>query len=223
MQLKIGDSLTLLGESFRVKAVLPVTGTIDDGRVFAHLHTVQACANAGEVVSAIEVMGCCEDAAGDLVPQLARLLPDAKVVTVSHVVAAQVGVNRLLARSSVFVLGVLVIVGGATVASTTSANVRERRREIGTLLALGATPRFVARLFLLKAAWLGLAGGLTGCLVGGAAAVALGPRWAGVAIAPLPGLLIFAAASVLAITLAAAWWPARRAARLDPCTCFREI
>jgi putative ABC transport system permease protein len=54
MQLKIGDTLTLLGESFRVKAVLPVTGTIDDGRVFAHLHTVQECANAGEVVSAIE-------------------------------------------------------------------------------------------------------------------------------------------------------------------------
>jgi len=25
------------------------------------------------------------------------------------------------------------------------------------------------------------------------------------------------------VTLAAAWWPARQAALLDPCTCFQEI
>jgi putative ABC transport system permease protein len=222
LKLAVGDSIVLLGDQFRVAAVLPVTGTVDDGRVFAHLHTVQKCAKSGEVVSAIEVMGCCEDAAGDLVPQLAKLLPDAKVVTISQVVATQVGVNRLMSRSSVFVLGVLVVVGGATVASSTSANVRERRREIGTLLALGATPWLVARLFLLKAAWLGLVGGVTGCVVGVVAAVMLGPHWAGVAVSPLPGLAALAAGAVLAITLVAAWWPARKAARLDPCTCFRE-
>lgn len=222
-KLQPGASLVLLGSQFKVRAVLPSTGTVDDGRVFAHLHTVQELTKKGQVVSAIEVMGCCEDAAGGLVPQLESLLPDAKVVTVSQVVETQVGVNRLLAKSSIFVLGVLVTVGGASVASATSANVRERRREIGTLMALGATPNLILRIFLLKATWLGLAGSIGGCLLGIVLAVLLGPQWAGVTVSPLPSLAAIAVGAALGVTLVAAYWPARRAAQLDPCTCFREI
>jgi putative ABC transport system permease protein len=222
-KLASGSSVVLFGEQFRVKAVLSSTGTVDDGRVFAHLHTVQRLAKSGEVVSAIEVMGCCEDAAGDLVPQLSALLPDAKVVTVSQVVETQVGVNRLMARSSLFVLVVLVAVGGASVASSTSSNVRERRREIGTLMALGATPNLILRIFLLKAVWLGLAGGIGGCVIGIGLAMILGPQWAGVAVSPLPLLAVISIGSALAVTLLAAYWPARQAARLDPCICFKEI
>ena len=222
-KLKMGSSLVLFGEQFRVAGMLPSTGTVDDGRIFAHLHTVQKLAKTGEVVNAIEVMGCCEDAAGQLVPQLSALLPDAKVVTVSQVVETQVGVNRLMASSSIFVLGVLVIVGGASVASSTSSNVRERRREIGTLMAIGATPTLVMRIFLLKALWLGLVGGIGGCLVGVLLAVVLGPQWAGVTVTPLPSLVAIAICAALAVTMLAAYWPARQAASLDPCTCFKEV
>jgi putative ABC transport system permease protein len=38
---KMGDRLKLFDKSFRVGGVMPATGTLDDGRVFAHLHTVQ--------------------------------------------------------------------------------------------------------------------------------------------------------------------------------------
>lgn len=222
-RLKAGSKVVLFDEQFTVLAVLPRTGTVDDSRVFAHLHTVQRLAKTGEVVSAIEVMGCCEDAAGQLVPQLAELLPEAKVVTISQVVATQVGVNRLMAGTSWFVLGILTVVGGASVAGAISANVRERRREIGTLMALGATPGYVARLFLLKALWLGLAGGLIGCLLGLAIATGLGPQWAGVVVRPLPSLCFAAVAGASVLAILAAYWPARRAARLDPCICFQEV
>jgi putative ABC transport system permease protein len=218
-----GRKVRLLGESFTVLAVLPQTGTVDDSRVFAHLHTVQRLAKAGEVVSAIEVMGCCEDAAGDLVPELSKLLPDAKVVTISQVVQTQVGVNRLMANTSWLVLVVLVIVGGVSVAGAISANVRERRREIGTLMALGAAPALVARLFLLKALVLGLVGGCAGSFIGLGLALWLGPRWAAVDVVPLPPLMAAAACAACVLALTAAWWPARTAARLDPCLCFREI
>ena len=60
-----------------------------------------------------------------------KLLPNARVVTVSQVVQTQVGVNRLMSGTSWFVLGILVVVGGASLASAIAANVRERRREIG--------------------------------------------------------------------------------------------
>ena len=82
--LKEGDSLTLLGESFSVIAVLPETGTIDDSRIFAHLHTVQRLSGKGEVVNCIEIIGCCKEIAAGLVDNVNKLLPDAKVVTVAH-------------------------------------------------------------------------------------------------------------------------------------------
>ena len=221
--LQPGRSIDLFGESLQVLAVLPRTGTVDDSRVFAHLHTVQRMTNAGEVVNAIEVMGCCEDAAGGLVPQLTELLPDAKVVTISQVVSTQVGINRLMSQMSLFVLSILVVVGGASVASTISSNVRERRREVGTLMALGATPGLVTRMFLLKALVLGLVGGVGGCALGLAVAMLLGSQWAGVTVTPLPDLLLIAIAAALSITTIAAYWPARSAARLDPCCCFSDV
>lgn len=223
LQLNPGDSIELLGETFQVLAALKATGTVDDSRVFAHLHTVQEVAKTGEVVSAIEVLGCCEDAAGQLVPQLSELLPDSKVVTISQVVETQVGVNRLMARASGIMLVVLVLVGGASVLGAISSNVRERRREIGTLMALGASPGLTARLFLLKAASLGAIGGVGGSIIGTALAVTLGSRWAGVHVAALPQVSAVACVSALLLTLLAAYWPARQAAHLDPCACFREI
>jgi putative ABC transport system permease protein len=174
-------------------------------------------------VNAIEVMGCCEDAAGKLVPSLADLLPDAKVVTISQVVSTQVGINRLMSQMSLLVLGILVVVGGASVASTISSNVRERRREVGTLMALGATPGLIGRMFLLKAWLLGTVGAVSGCVLGLIVAKVLGSQWAGVNVKPLPDLMGIAIVAALVVTTLAALWPARSAAKLDPCCCFQEV
>jgi putative ABC transport system permease protein len=168
-------------------------------------------------------MGCCEDAAGDLVPQLQKLLPESKVVTISQVVETQVGVNRLMSNISWFVLVVLTLVGGASLAGAISANVRERRREIGTLMALGATPAFVSRMFMAKALVLGVFGGIVGSLLGLVLALGLGPQWASVPVSPLPLLMVTVALGAVALALVAAYLPARRASQLDPNICFREV
>lgn len=220
--LKEGDKVSLLGETLVVSAVLPVMGTVDDGRVFAHLHTVQRLAKVGEVVNCIEIMGCCEDVAQGLVQQLSDTLPGTKVVTIAQVVQAQVSINRLMERLSWLFLVILVGMAGASIANSTIANVRERRREIGTLMAVGATPNFVSCLFFSKALLFGALGGLVGYLLGTIIATTIGSQWAGVAIAPLPALAVVAVGGATAVSMAAAWWPARCAANLDPCVCFQD-
>lgn len=218
-----GNRVQLFGEWLTVSAVLPATGTVDDGRVFAHLHTVQRLAKSGEVVNAIEIKGCCEVVAQNLVKQLGEVLPGTKVITIAQVVQTQVSINRMMGNLSWLFLAILVGMAGASIANATLANVRERRREIGTLMAIGATPRFVSRLFLTKALLFGCVGGLAGYFLGTVLAVTLGTRWAGVTVVPLPMLSVFAVGGAMLISAAASWWPARSAANLDPCVCFQEV
>jgi putative ABC transport system permease protein len=220
---KEGDRLDVLGRSFTVTAVLPQTGTVDDSRIFAHLHTVQELAGKGPVINAIEIVGCCKEISGGLVQKINKLLPDAKVVTVTQVVDTQVKTNGMMARLSLIFLGIIVLVGGASIANYMYANVFERRREIGTLMALGAGSAVILKMFLLKALLLGLAGGICGYILGTVLAVALGPRLAGIPVLPMPMLVLWAVGISVAIALAASYFPARRAARLDPCATLQEM
>jgi putative ABC transport system permease protein len=223
LDLRPSDRIRLLGQSFRVAGVMPATGTVDDSRLFAHLHTVQSLAKTGERVNVIEIMACCEDAAGGLVGQIRDLFPDAKVLTITQVVDTQVAVNRLMKRLSYLFFAILFVVGVASIAGTMFANVTERRREIGTLMALGATPSLVTRLFLGKALLIGLAGGVFGYVCGTGIAVGLGPNWAGVAVRPVPSLAAIAVLLAASVALLSSYLPARRAAMIDPCLCFREV
>jgi putative ABC transport system permease protein len=220
---KTGDVITLLGTPFSVAGVIPATGTVDDSRIFAHLHTVQQLANKGQAVNVIEIMACCEDAAGGLVGQLGNMFDDAKVVTITQVVDTQVAVNRLMTRLSYLFFGILLVVGVASIAGTMFANVTERRREIGTLMALGAAPALIVRLFLGKALVIGLVGGVLGYLGGTLLAVGLGPSWAGIVVQPIPSLAAVSVALAGVVALVASYLPARRAALIDPCLCFREV
>jgi len=217
------DTLEVLGRKFAVTAVLPQTGTVDDSRIFAHLHVVQELSGKGPVINAIEVIGCCQEISKGLVAKVNRLLPDAKVVTVAQIAASQININRMMSNLSLMFLVIIIFVGGASIANYMYANVFERRREIGTLMALGADSRLVLNLFLLKALLLGVAGGIGGYVLGTILAVVLGPRLAGVPVLPMPLLALLAVAISVVLALAASYFPARRAARLDPCATFQEV
>lgn len=220
---KDADTLTLLGKPFKVTAVLPQTGTVDDSRIFAHLHVVQDLSKKGPVINAIEVVGCCQEISKGLVQKINDLLPQAKVVTVTQIADAQIKINQMMSRLSLIFLLIIVLVGGASIANYMYANVFERRREIGTLMALGADSFLVLRIFLLKAILLGLAGGIGGYVIGTVLAVTLGPQLAGVIVLPMPILALWAVGMSVGIALVASFFPARRAARLDPCVTFQEI
>jgi putative ABC transport system permease protein len=220
---KANDSVSLMGKSFTVAAILPQTGTVDDSRIFAHLHTVQQLAGKGRVINVIEIVGCCDQISKGLVPKINGLLPEAKVVTIAQVVDTQIKTNRMMSNLSTVFLAVIVLVGGASIANYMYGNVHERRREIGTLMALGAGSGFVLKMFLLKALILGLTGGVAGYLLGTVLAVVLGPKLAGIVVLPMPTLIIWATVISVIIALVASYFPARRAAHLDPCSTLQEV
>src|ERR1035438_10931710 len=86
----------------------------------------------------IEIVGCCQQISQGLVQKINQLLPDAKVATITQIVDTQIKTNRMMGRLSMLFLTIIVLVGGASIANYMFANVFERRREIGTLMALGA-------------------------------------------------------------------------------------
>ncbi len=220
--IKEGDSLTILGNRFVAEAVLPITGTVDDGRLFAHLHTVQKLAGKDSVLHSIEIVGCCSAISTGLVQRLNKLLPDAKVVTISQIVSTQIRANTVMARISLILLVVILVVGGASIANYMFANVYERRREIGIYMSMGANSNWIQKIFLLKALIIGLAGGVIGYILGSAFAVFLGPRIAGVPVLPLPMYALYSMAISTVIALGASAIPAFNATNVDPSLIMKE-
>lgn len=223
LQLQEGNEIAMLEKPFKIVAVLPQTGTIDDSRIFAHLHTVQDLTNKGEVISAIEVVGCCKQVSKGLIANISNLLPNANVITISQIVDTQVKTNELMRSLSLLFLVVIIIMGGASIANDMYNNVLERRKEIGTLVALGANSRTILKIFLKKALVLGILGGLGGYILGTVIALILGPFIAGIPVFPIFYLLFIAVGISIFITLIASYFPARYATKLDPCTSLRDI
>ncbi|MDC7719057.1 FtsX-like permease family protein [Vogesella sp. DC21W] len=130
------------------------------------------------------------------------------------------------------ILGFVAVLIGAivlfTVGNTMSMAVVERTVEIGTLRALGLRQAGIRRLFVSEGLLLGLGGALLGSLL------ALGLAWlinhSGLTWLPpgnserIPllvrvageyGMLLATAVGLIVLSVLSAWWPARRAARLD--------
>lgn len=106
-------------------------------------------------------------------------------------------------------------------------SVMERFREIGTMKCLGALDSFILKLFLLESTFLGAAGTLAGVAMGLLLnLLLLWQRFGGAAwrAMPWPRLAWVGAGSFLigiAITAAAALYPAWKAARMDPIAAMR--
>jgi putative ABC transport system permease protein len=157
-----------------------------------------------------------------LIQQVNKLLPDAKVVTISQIVTTQIRANTVMKRISIIMLVVILVVGGASIANYMFANVYERRREIGIYMSMGANSQWILKLFLLKALIIGLAGGIFGYILGSTLAVILGPRIAGVPVLPLPMYALYSVVISTIIAFAASAIPAFNATKVDPSLIMKE-
>ncbi|WP_295479782.1 ABC transporter permease [uncultured Sutterella sp.] len=133
-------------------------------------------------------------------------------------VASTTGIMTTLLAA---VAGVSLLVGGIGIMNIMLVSVTERTREIGIRLAIGALGREVLLQFLIEALMLGCMGGLLGMALAFVASWG-GCAWMNVPFAVDPGINLLAF-SVSAFTgIVFGFFPARRAARLDPIEAVRH-
>jgi putative ABC transport system permease protein len=116
--------------------------------------------------------------------------------------------------------GIALLVGGIGIMNMMLVSVRERTREIGIRKSVGADPWKVQVQFLVEAVVLSTLGGIAG-VVAGVGATRLISIFAGWQTLIGVGSLLLAFAVALCVGLFFGYYPARRAARLDPIAALR--
>ncbi len=151
---------------------------------------------------------------------LDRDLPVSEIETVEHMLEARVAPRRFnLLLLSLFAL-VALLLAAVGIYGVMSYSVTQRTREIGIRVALGAQTRIVLKLIIGQ----GMRLALLGVGIGLAAAVALTRLMVGLlfGVSATDPLTFGAIALLLAgITLLACYFPARRAAKVDPLVALR--
>ncbi|WP_374674219.1 ABC transporter permease [Ideonella sp.] len=131
------------------------------------------------------------------------------------------GTTRLMTSLLGAVAAVSLLVGGIGIMNIMLVSVTERTREIGVRLAIGALEREVLLQFLIEAVVLSSLGGLAGVVLAFGASLGLASLMQ-VPFAVDPGINLLAFAFSAAIGVVFGYFPARRAARLDPIDALRH-
>lgn len=128
--------------------------------------------------------------------------------------------SRLFIMLLLSIAGVSLVVGGIGIMNIMLVSVTERTREIGIRKAVGAKPSNIQLQFLLEAIVLSLVGGGLGVLFGIAASYGIGKAagW-NIVVTPLSIVLAFGFAAIVGIFFG--YYPARKAARLEPVEALR--
>ena len=129
--------------------------------------------------------------------------------------AGQVMTNLLLS-----VAGISLLVGGIGIMNILLVSVTERTREIGIRMAVGAKGRHILLQFLVEATALSMVGGVIGALLGIGVATLIS-RLAGWPTLVSPPVVVGAILFSGAVGIFFGFYPARKAARLDPIQALR--
>ena len=131
------------------------------------------------------------------------------------------GTTRVMTTLLGAVAAVSLLVGGIGIMNIMLVSVTERTREIGLRLAIGALEREVLMQFLIEAVVLAALGGLIGIVLATGASMLLAGAM-GIPYIFHPGVNVLAFVFSAVIGVVFGFFPARRAARLDPIEALRH-
>ncbi|AGP38111.1 hypothetical protein BE04_06745 [Sorangium cellulosum] len=230
----LGTRLQINGSAFRVVGVLAEKGSgmgsPDDG-VFVPLSTHRSVLFGQDHLSTISLQLASEERSEVVIAQLEQLLrlrhrlradqpSDFEVRSQAEMLATMGQITGTFTTLLGSVAAVSLIVGGIGIMNIMLVSVRERTREIGVRMAVGARRKDILRQFLVEAVVVSLAGGVAGVGLGYGAAVLLSRfgEWATI-VPPYAVGLALGVSILIGITFGVG--PARRAARLDPVEALR--
>ena len=137
-----------------------------------------------------------------------------------EVIKAQLETKRTLALFLVSIASISLLVGGIGILNVMLVSVTQRTREIGLRLSVGATESAVQLQFLCEAVILSLFGGLAGIFVGIASSFVFGRVFQWPMSIPAQALVIAPMFSI-GVGVFFGFYPAWKAARLDPIVALR--
>ena len=236
----VGQNVSVKGRHFRVIAVLPPSGggtlfNFDDmiilpyttaqdyllGIKYFNRLIIEANPDADVGLVADDVRATLRDSHNISDPAKDDFFVQTQADLVSRLSTITDALTYFLAA----VTSLALFVGGIGIMNMMLVSVTERTREIGLRKSIGATKEEVMHQFLLEAVILTLFGGLIGIACGIASAYGLSwlvhrsvPEWR--FIMPYDGIVLSVAVSSV-VGIVFGYYPARRAARLDPIEALR--
>ncbi len=146
---------------------------------------------------------------------------DFMIRNLQDIMATMEQTRSTLATLLLSIAAIALLVGGIGVMNIMLVSVTERTREIGIRLAIGARSGDILAQFLVEAVALSVIGGAAGLLLGFGAGSLLGKtmEWA-VSFSPSAAIIAFATSAGIGVVFG--YFPARRAAHLDPIQALRH-
>jgi len=235
-QSAIGSTLRIKQFSATVIGVLKAKGQTamgsdQDDTIILPLRTVQRRLTGNLEVSGLRISVADGVATEPVMRRLALLLRERRklaaneddnfsILDTKQIAQALSSTTQVMTGLLGAVAAVSLVVGGIGIMNIMLVSVTERTREIGIRLAIGALEGEVLAQFLIEAVALSSLGGILGVTLATAASVAL----AGVMQVPYrfdPTINLLAVAFAAVIGVIFGYFPARRAARLDPIEALR--
>jgi len=232
----IGERIQIAGQGFTVVGVLVAKGDVGfsspDDYVLVPLRVHQRSLFGQDALSGISVQVESEEASADVQSRVEALLrlrhrlvqgaeDDFEVRSQSEMLETMGAVTGTLTALLGSVAAVSLLVGGIGIMNIMLVTVRERTREIGVRLAVGARRRDILFQFLVEAIVVSLFGGLMGMGLGWATALAIGRFGGWETVVPSYAYALAMGVSV-SIGVVFGVGPARRASHLDPVEALRH-
>ena len=176
-------------------------------------------------VTRAEDLAYVEEQIGALLRQRHRIAPGAEddfsVRNIAEIVSTRTETTRLMSILLGAVAGISLVVGGIGIMNIMLVSVTERIREIGLRMAVGAGPREIQWQFLAEAMLISLFGGFIGIALGVGGAL-LAAKFATLPVKLDAQVVLLATGFSVATGLFFGYYPARKAARLDPIEALRH-
>ncbi|MBI2056183.1 MAG: ABC transporter permease [Candidatus Sungbacteria bacterium] len=230
----VGKTIRINKINFKIIGVLETKGSAGffnpDDTVYTPLSTMQKILAGSDSLSAIAVSVKDKDRMPEVQGEAAIMLaakhrvdpesPDFSIVSQADILGTLTQVTTTFTMFLASIAGISLVVGGIGIMNMMLTTVTERTREIGLRKAIGAKRRDISRQFLAEAIMLTFLGGVIGVFLGWVIAVAVSSI-AGIATSVSLSAVLLAFGVSAAIGIVFGYYPARRAAGLNPIEALR--